>query len=130
MKLRKSSKKGFTLIELIVVIAILGILAAILVPTITGFIQTAKDNTDVANAKMLYTSGVLAVSTDELFSKYVSLLPEPQGKEGAFEVYNNAGQVKVYINGTTTDYSYDPTTTLFTAVTIPTASDTIVLLSE
>lgn len=35
-------KKGFTLIELIVVIAIIGVLAAILVPVITGYIKKAK----------------------------------------------------------------------------------------
>lgn len=35
-------KKGFTLIELIVVIAIIGVLAAILVPVIMGYVKKAK----------------------------------------------------------------------------------------
>ncbi|HBP38507.1 MAG TPA: hypothetical protein DD640_07165 [Clostridiales bacterium] len=52
----KKSKKGFTLIELVVVIAILGILAAILVPVISGFIETANQATDNANARLIYQS--------------------------------------------------------------------------
>jgi len=57
--MKKRNKKGFTLIELIVVIAILVILAAILVPTILGFINDANEAADIANAKMLYNGGAM-----------------------------------------------------------------------
>ena len=42
MKNRKA-KKGFTIIELVIVIAVIGILAAVLIPTFSGVIDNANN---------------------------------------------------------------------------------------
>lgn len=52
----KKVKKGFTLIELIVVIAILGILAAVLIPKFTSFTDDARKNSAKSEAKTCQTA--------------------------------------------------------------------------
>lgn len=48
--------KAFTLIELIVVFAIIGVLVAILVPSMMGYVSDSKLSTANSNAKLTYTN--------------------------------------------------------------------------
>ena len=53
-------KKGFTLVELIVVLVILAILAALLVPALTGYIDKANGEKIIAETRMI----VMATQTE------------------------------------------------------------------
>ena len=49
--MKRKENKGFTLVELIVVLVILAILAAILVPALLGYIDKARERKDINTAK-------------------------------------------------------------------------------
>lgn len=66
-RLKKNDKKGFTLVELIVVLVILAILAALLIPALTGYIDKAKEKQITAETRQI----VMAAQTllDEEYAK-------------------------------------------------------------
>lgn len=63
----RKDKKGFTLVEIIVVLVILAILAAFTIPTMLGFVEDSKAKSYVAEAREIYVAAQ-ATST-EMMSK-------------------------------------------------------------
>lgn len=70
---KKQKQKGFTLVELIVVLVILSILAALLVPSLTGYIQKTHKTKVLAETRMVHTAVQTTVSEyygTEKWAKY------------------------------------------------------------
>ena len=67
-----NEKKGFTLAELLVVVAIIAVLVAVSIPIFTSQLEKARESTDLANlraAKAAATTAVLSEdSTDKIYN--------------------------------------------------------------
>jgi len=68
LQAKKASKKGFTLMEMLIVVAIIAVLVAIAIPTFTSSLNKAKNGADLANARSLYGAVQIATMTDDTTS--------------------------------------------------------------
>lgn len=108
----KENKKGFTLVELIVVLVILAILAALLVPALTGYIDRAKKKSVIAETRQ----AVMAAQTlvDEAYTKVDVGVAITVGKEDTNTVkysdIKDLAEVKGEITAVTLDTAADSKT--------------------
>lgn len=84
-----NNKKGFTLAELLIVVAIIGVLTVVAVPIFTTQLEKARENTDIANlreAKAAAASQYLTTNgaVDMYYDANKGILVDPSSKPDGY----------------------------------------------
>jgi type IV pilus assembly protein PilA len=72
--MKKNNKKGFTLAELLIVVAIIAVLVAIAIPIFTSQLEKSRESTDAANIRDYYAEISSALLTDASFTDNTGVL--------------------------------------------------------
>lgn len=83
--MKRSNKKGFTIVELVIVIAVIAILAGVLIPTFAGVVDNAKKSAALQEAKSMY-------------SEYIGTFNFSNGEEPVEKVYVVVDSYKVLVD--------------------------------
>ena len=63
--MKRNNKKGFTIVELVIVIAVIAILAGVLIPTFAGIVEKANKNAALQEARAIMTNYVASIDYTE-----------------------------------------------------------------
>jgi type IV pilus assembly protein PilA len=63
--MRKNNRKGFTIVELVIVIAVIAILAGVLIPTFGGIITKAQESAALQKASASYKEAYAVALSDD-----------------------------------------------------------------
>ena len=88
--IKRNNKKGFTIVELVIVIAVIAILAAVLIPTFAGIIRKANISADTQLAKNLNN----ALAADEAIDG------KPENFSDVLTVFRENGYIVANLNPT------------------------------
>lgn len=86
--MKKLLNKGFTIVELVIVIAVIGILAAVLIPTFSNVIESANETADLQEAQ----------STLKAYTAYMTSNGKPLGDGAVFKI-EETGRTFVFYKG-------------------------------
>ena len=92
-KMRENGKKGFTLAELLIVVAIIAVLVAISIPIFSAQLEKSREATDAANIRSAYAEVSADMLTNESSDKTVNVVAK-QKKEGWEETGNSKDNSK------------------------------------
>ena len=111
---KDNSSKGFTLIELVIVIAILAVIALILIPTIGKYTDEANKVKEQATVRTLYTEALVInaqlpfSSSNEVRKETIEKSFTDQGIKGVNVIITNQGTVgTIEYVGDTTNYKFN-----------------------
>ena len=62
--MKRNNKKGFTIVELVIVIAVIAILSAVLIPTFSGIITSANESRALQEAQNAYKNALITELAD------------------------------------------------------------------
>lgn len=96
-----NNKKGFTLMEMLIVVAIIAVLVAIAIPVFNGALTKSKEAADVANVRALYAEWQVGILTENktIPADKETFLAGPD-KNGKTEfTFNYADEKLTYTNG-------------------------------
>lgn len=96
--MKKTNKKGFTLAELLVVVAIIAVLVAIAIPIFTSQLEKSREAVDAANIRAAYAEVLSDKITGTTTEKKVKLTQTQEGWQNKFDFPEN---LKPETTGTT-----------------------------
>lgn len=91
-------EEGFTLIELIIVIAILAIIAAIAIPNVISAVDSSRQTTDISNAKMIADAAATVRAQNESLSGFAETM-NVADTTGASNAGQFADAIRAQLNG-------------------------------
>ena len=105
---KKTNRKGFTLIEMLVVIAIIAVLVAIIIPTVTAATGKAQAATDAANLRSVLgalNSEIMVNNTADTVQDTINAMDATDSKlhpdAKLYVLYTTPGIIDVYyVDGT------------------------------
>ena len=107
--MKKNNKKGFTLVELVIVVAVMAILVAVAIPTVKSITESAQKSVDDTNARTIESIIKLQEAQDSV-----------NATEAATDLKTAIDDAKLGIKSKTFYYDFETGTVEVAGTTAPT----------